>query len=82
MRHLQPFLDEIFVAAVIQLFRRLVAVVLFAYLFSLLLRGRLRAAHSYIFWLDREALTLVSTATPICSPFGSFPRRCCGFKSY
>ncbi|MEZ4708643.1 MAG: hypothetical protein R3A44_15655 [Caldilineaceae bacterium] len=62
VRHVQPFLDEVFVAATTQLLRRLVEVVLFAYLFSLLLNGRLKAAHSYIFWLYWEALTLVSTA--------------------
>ncbi|MEZ4656690.1 MAG: hypothetical protein R2911_03890 [Caldilineaceae bacterium] len=48
--------------AATQLFRRLIEVVIFAYLFSLLLDGRLKAAHSYIFWLHWEALTLVSTA--------------------
>ncbi|MCB9148337.1 MAG: hypothetical protein H6641_06215 [Caldilineaceae bacterium] len=62
VRHVQPFLDEVFVAAAAQLFRRLVAVVFFAYLFSLLLNGQLKAAHSYIFWLYWEALTLVSAA--------------------
>ena len=62
VRHVQPFLDEVFVAAAAQLFRRLVEVVFFAYLFSLLLNGQLKAAHSYIFWLYWEALTLVSAA--------------------
>lgn len=62
VRHVQPLLDEVFVAALTQLLRRLAQVMLFAYLFSLLLGGQMSAAHSYIFWLYWEAMTLVSTA--------------------